>query len=172
MSTPAIHGGDPALRVVHASARIGSGVFLWNFVNILADVVIGNHCSIGTFTEIGRGSTIGDCTRIGAHVFLPPNSTIGRNVFIGPGVVCTDDRHPVVSMASAHYKAEPPTIGDFASIGAAAVILPGVKIGAGARIGAGAVVTRDVPPDGFVRGEPAREREPSASAKQHWVGST
>lgn len=156
------------INEIHPSAVIGSGSTVWHFAVVLQDVVIGTYCSIGSGTEIGRGTTIGDRSRIGAQVFFPPNTRIGMNVFVGPGVKCTDDRHPVVSLAGPGYIAEPPTIGDFASIGANATILPGVRIGARARIGAGAIVSKDVPADGHVRGEPARARTLSERSAKAW----
>ena len=103
-------------------------------------------------------------------MFLPSDSQIGCNVFIGPGVTFTDDRPPVVSLAApSQYHAEPPIVEDFASIGAGAVILPGVRIGARARIGAGAVVTKDVPAETHVRGEPARMRALSTQSARTWA---
>lgn len=142
---------------IHASAQVGSGTSVWAFARVLADVVIADECSIGGGTEIGRGSTIGYGTRIGANTFLPPNSRIGAHVFVGPGVVCTDDKHP--RCGNSEYVAQPPTIRDGASIGAGVIILPGVTIGRNARIAAGSVVTKDVPDFGCVLGFPARLRE-------------
>lgn len=139
---------------IDSSAHIGLGTNVWHFSVVLADVRIGNCCSIGSHCEIGKGSRIGDGTRIGYGVFLPPNSVIGDDVFIGPGTVFTDDKFPKVNNPS--YYAKPPIVHTKASIGAGCVILPGVIIGEGAMIGAGSVVTKDVPPDTVIRGEPAR----------------
>lgn len=142
---------------ISEKAIIGKNTRVWHFSVILDDVVIGDDVNIGSGTEIGRGSVIGDLTRISAHVFLPPMSVIGKNVFIGPGAIFTDDKHPRANNIS--YDARPPVVGDFAAIGAGAVILPGVHIGNGAVVGAGAVVTKDVPEDGVVYGVPARLKE-------------
>lgn len=141
--------------VLQARVRLGERSIIWHGARILSDVVIGNDCMVGGGTEIGRGSTIGDKTRIGANCFLPSNSVVGRRVFIGPNVTCTDDRHPIAGNTG--YTAEPPIIEDEASIGAGAVILPGIRIGSGAIIGAGSIVTKDVEPYMHVRGQPARE---------------
>lgn len=142
---------------IHPSATIGALTRVWANAGILQDVVIGSGCSIGRGAEIGRGSRIGNRSRIGWNAFLPPNSIVGEAVFIGPGVVCTDDRHPrVPDLDHAPYDAKPPVIGDGAAIGAGVVILPGITIGRGARVAAGAVVTKDVPDYGAVRGVPAR----------------
>lgn len=136
---------------------------VWHFAVILDGVVIEANCSIGSLCEIGRNSRIAYRTRIGHGVFLPSNSRIGHDCFIGPGVVFTDDRYPKAN--NPEYLAEPPIVEDYASIGAGAVILPGVRIGAGAQIGAGAIVTRDVPPGTHVRCEPARMK--TINQKQH-----
>lgn len=143
---------------VDPSATIGALTRVWANAGILANVVIGAGCSIGRGAEIGRGSKIGKRSRIGWNAFLPPNSVVGEAVFIGPGVVCTDDRHPrVPDLDGAPYDAKPPTIGDGAAIGAGAILLPGVTVGRGARVAAGAIVTKDVPDYGAVKGTPAKE---------------
>lgn len=141
---------------IDPSATYQAGTVIWHYSVVLAKVRIGADCSIGSGCEIGRGTIIGDRTRIGAHVFLPPNSTIGSDVFVGPGVTCTDDKHP--RAGNADYIAEPPIIEDGACIGAGAILLPGVRIGANARVAAGAIVTKDVIADSHVLGFPARER--------------
>ncbi len=146
------------INYIHESAMIGIGTLVWHFARILQDVRIGINCSIGSGAEIGKGSYIGDQTRIGAGVFLPPNSRIGSSVFIGPNVTCTDDRFPRVLKPGETYTALPPIIEDNASIGAGAVILPGVRIGKGARIAAGAIVTRDVVAGRMVKGAASVEQ--------------
>ncbi len=139
------------------SAVIGERTIAWHYSRILAKCVIGEDCSIGGGTEVGRGSQIGNRSRIGANVFLPPNTVIGEDVFVGPGVVCTDDKHP--RCGNSEYVAQPPTIHDGAAIGAGAILLPGVVIGKHARVAAGAVVTKDVPDHGCVIGTAARAYE-------------
>lgn len=162
-------------RYIDATAIVPSTTLAqcWHFCRILADVVMGEHCSVGGGTEIGRGSRIGDHSRIGANAFLPPNSRIGRYVFVGPGVVFTDDKHPrIPAPGDPPYDAQPPVVDDGASIGAGCVILPGVHIGAGARIAAGTVVTKDVPAGKTVRGvnTSGREVEPSIDARRKGWG--
>lgn len=150
-------------RIIEAyidpTATLGNGTIAWWYSRVLQEARIGNFVSIGGGTEIGRGCKIGDHTRIGANTFLPPDSVVGHHVFIGPCVTCTDDMHPRVPLeGDAPYTAQPPTIDDYAVIGAGAVILPGIHIGEGARVAAGAIVTKDVPAGAMVRGQPARFR--------------
>jgi len=147
---------NDAFNFVDKTARIGQNVKIWHFSIVLADVTIGDNVSIGSRTEVGRGSTIGDNTRISSGVFLPSNSVVGKNCFIAPNVTFTDDRYPRAGNDA--YFAQPPILEDGCSVGAGSVTLPGIRIGAGAMIGAGSVVTKDVPPKGHVRGEPAREK--------------
>lgn len=153
------------LNFIDESAQLGTGTKVWHFAVILQDVVIGDLCNVGSGAEIGRGTKIGDRSRISSGVFLPPDSVVGSDVFIGPGAIFTDDKFPRTLQAGESYFAEPPVVGDFASIGAGAVILPGVKIGSFARVAAGAIVTDDVGPHEMVRGEPARTRARSEAAK-------
>lgn len=153
-------GTNPCVPIcfIDRSATVGNGSKIWHFARILGGVVIGRDCSVGGGTEVGRGSYIGDRTRIGANCFLPPNTKIGERVFVAPGVTMCDDKFPKVPAPSdPPYNAQPPVIGSYASVGAGAVILPGVKVGEYARIAAGAVVTRDVRAHSVVVGVPARE---------------
>lgn len=144
-----IHG----LADVHEQATIHASAKVWGFtticagVHIGADAVIGSHCYIGTGTTIGRG------VHIQTGVFLPNNSTVEDFAFIGPNVTFTDDRYP--RSGNKEYHAQPPVVRKSASIGAGAVILPGVEIGEGAMIGAGAVVTKDVMAGDTTVGVPA-----------------
>lgn len=161
--------GAPA-RFLHPSAAIGPFSSVWWYSVVQAEAVIGEGCNIGAHCEIGRGAVIGDRSRIGAHTFLPPNTRIGADVFVGPHVMMCDDKHPRIHrQGDAPYVAEPPVIEDGAVIGAAAVLLPGVRIGAGARVCAGAVVTRDVLPGEVVAGLPARAKALSAASVDAWA---
>ena len=146
-------------RFIDPTAKLGRNVKVWQFASILKDVVLGDNVQVGANAEIGRGSRIGNNTRIGHGVFLPPNSIIGENCFIGPSVTFTDDKNPVCG--NTEYFAQPPVLEDWSSIGAGAVILPGVRIGRGALVGAGSIVTKDVQEGTIVKGNPARIYERS-----------
>lgn len=162
-------GGAPReQRAIDPSAQFGLRCVVWAWTNIMADVVCGDDVSIGSRTEIGRGTTIGAKSRIGSGVFLPYSSIVGESVFIGPNVTATDDRHPKILSPGQRYTAEPPVIEDHVSIGAGAVILPGVRIGHHAKIAAGAIVAKDVDPHTIVKCAPARVHSPSITAAG-WV---
>jgi UDP-2-acetamido-3-amino-2,3-dideoxy-glucuronate N-acetyltransferase len=138
---------------IHASARFGDGCTVWQFATICENTEIGPGVVVGSNAWIGRGCRIAAGTRIQHGAFIPNFTTIGKDVFIGPNASLTDDRLP---RAGAVYCPAPPTLGDGCSIGAGAVILPGVHIGRHAMIGAGAVVSQDVPPYALFVGVPAR----------------
>lgn len=108
---------------------------------------------IGAFCDIGYPN-IGDWCKIQCHVSIPPGWRIGDNVFIGPGARFANDKHH--SVKGADFCAKGGVVGDGASIGMGALILP-VHIGENAIIGAGAVVIRDVPAGETWVGNPARK---------------
>lgn len=143
--------------IIHPTAVVHETCAVWQYTNIMNGVVLSEGVSVGGNSEIGRFSFVGPFSRIGFGVFLPNRSRIGSRVFIGPNVTFCDDKKPFVG--NPDYTAQPPIIEDGASIGAGAVILPGVKIGKYALIGAGSVVTKDVLPDRIVMGNPARVKE-------------
>ena len=136
------------------------GITVYPFATIEHGCVFGHNCVVGSNVFVGANSMIGDGTRIQHGAFIARGSRIGRNVFIGPLAILTDDKYPRVQTNAdgSHescYKAEPPILEDGCSIGAGAIILPGVRIGAGAMVGAGAVVTKDVPANGVATGVPS-----------------
>ena len=124
---------------------------------ICPGVSFGPNCVVGSYVYIGHGCQLGNNVRIQHGAFLCKNMRIGNRVFIGPNVTFTDDRWPRVNNPT--YRAEPPILEDDCNIGAGAIVLPGVRIGAGSTVGAGAVVTHDVPAGAVVVGCPAGEME-------------
>lgn len=141
------------LSEVHETVIFGENCTVWQFATICEDTRIGESVVVGSASWIGRNCTIGSFTRIQHGAFIPNRAVIGTGVFIGPNAVLTDDKRP---KAGQLYTPAPPILEDDCSIGAGAVILPGVKIGRGAMVGAGAVVTQDVLPFTVVMGSPAR----------------
>ena len=141
------------LADVHAT-QIGPTTTVWQFCVVLKDAVIGDNCNINAHCLVENDVVIGDNVTVKCGVYLWDGLRVGDNVFIGPNATFTNDRYP----RSKQYPDSFPqtVIEHHASIGAGAVILPGVTIGHHAMVGAGAVVTRDVPPCALVLGNPAR----------------
>ena len=110
--------------------------------SVILDAEIGDWCVIHAPVWIGDGVVIGAGTKVQAFAFIPSGVTIGRDCFIGPHVCFTNDKHP----PSPQSQWLPTVVEDRVSIGAGAVILPGITLGADCRIAAGAVVTKSVAP--------------------------
>ncbi len=148
-TNPIIH--EPS--TIDPSVMVGENCTVWQYATICQEAILGEGVVIGSHAWVGRGAEIGNYTRIQHGAFIPNHTKIGKGCFLGPNVTLTDDKYP---KAGKLYRAEPPTLDDDCSIGAGAVILPGVHIGRGAMIGAGAVVTSDVDPFKTVYGCPAK----------------
>ena len=135
------------------SKNIGQRTKVWQYSVIFPKAIIGENCNICAHTMIENDVIIGDNVTIKSGVYIWDGITLGDDVFIGPCVVFTNDKKP----RSKQYPTEfPQTIVEKgASIGANATILPGIRIGQNALIGAGAVVTKDVPNNAIVVGNPA-----------------
>jgi UDP-2-acetamido-3-amino-2,3-dideoxy-glucuronate N-acetyltransferase len=118
--------------------------------SVLLDCRIGEECTIHAPVWIGNKVKIGNRCKVQAFAFIPEGVTLGDEVFIGPHVCFTNDKYPPSDVW------EETLVEDGVSIGANATILPGIVIGKRARIGAGAIVTRDVPSDALIVGEPGR----------------
>jgi acetyltransferase-like isoleucine patch superfamily enzyme len=135
------------------SKQIGVGTRIWAFVHILPGAVIGSDCNICDFVFIENQVTIGDRTTIKSGVQIWDGVTIGSDVFVGPNVTFSNDKYP--RSKNKEFELLLTFVGDNASIGANATILPGISIGANAVIGAGSVVTKNVEPGTTVIGNPA-----------------
>jgi UDP-2-acetamido-3-amino-2,3-dideoxy-glucuronate N-acetyltransferase len=147
-SSPFIH--DRALVETDA---IGAGTRIWAFAHVMAGAVIGSDCNVCDHTYIEGDVIIGDRVTLKSGVFLWDGLRVQDDVFIGPQATFTNDLMP---RSRQPFTLRQTTICRGASIGAGAVILPGVTIGERAMVGAGAVVTKDVPSDVVVVGNPAR----------------
>jgi UDP-2-acetamido-3-amino-2,3-dideoxy-glucuronate N-acetyltransferase len=133
-------------------AEIGEGTSVHDQVN-LYKCKIGKNCKIGSFVYIEEGVIIGDNCRIKPFVFIPTGVFIENNVFIGPSVTFTNHKYPEVSD---DWVLDKTIVKEGASLGANSVIVPGVTIGKRALIGSGAVISKDVPDNAIVVGNPAR----------------
>lgn len=135
------------------SAKVGTGTRIWAFAHVLSGAVIGANCNICDHVFIENDVVLGDDVTIKCGVQLWDGVRLGNRVFVGPNATFTNDRFP-------RSKEYPDTflttsVEDGASIGANATILPGITIGRQAMIGAGAVVTKNVPANAVVVGNPA-----------------
>jgi len=140
--------------------KLGKDIKLSKFIKLYG-CAIGNSTKIGAFVEVQKNAHIGSNCKISSHTFICEGVTIEDNVFIGHGVMFINDTYPRATangalQTEADWKVEPTVIKRGASIGSNSTILSHVTIGENAIIGAGSVVTKDVPPDTIVAGNPAR----------------
>lgn len=149
MSEPLIH----ALADVHSNA-IGAGTRIWQFVVVLAGAKIGQDNNICSHCLIENDVVIGDRVTVKSSVQLWDGLRVGDDVFIGPNASFANDRFPRSKKTPETFLQTVVDAG--ASIGAGATILPGITIGRNAMVAAGAVVTRSVPPNAIVVGNPAK----------------
>lgn len=133
--------------------NIGAGTRIWQFCVVLAGAKIGANCNICAHVLIENDVVIGDNVTVKSGVQLWDGLRIEDNVMIGPNATFTNDLFP---RSKELYPLLRTTVKVGATIGANATILPGVTIGEKAMVGAGAVVTKDVPPDVVVVGNPAK----------------
>jgi UDP-2-acetamido-3-amino-2,3-dideoxy-glucuronate N-acetyltransferase len=138
------------------SDNIGDDTKIWQFTVVLKQAKIGKNCNINSHCFVENDVVIGDYVTVKCGVYIWDGIHIGNNVFIGPNVTFTNDKEPVSKSYPENFLRT--RVHDGASIGAGAVILPGLTIGRRAMVGAGAVVTHDVPDDGVVYGDSARLR--------------
>ncbi len=136
------------------TTHIGEGTRIWQFVVVLPGARIGRDCNICSHCFIENDVSIGNRATIKNGVQLWDGLRVGDDVFIGPNVTFTNDKKPRSKQFPPEYLKT--QLEDGASIGGGATILPGIKIGKNAMVGAGAVVTRSVPPNAIVVGNPAR----------------
>jgi acetyltransferase-like isoleucine patch superfamily enzyme len=140
---------------------LGSGVRIYDFVNLYG-CRIGDDTRIGTFVEIQKGARIGSRCKISSHTFICEGVAIEDQVFVGHNVTFINDVYPRAVTADGNLQGDadwhcvPTTVRRGASIGSGTTVTCGVTIGENAIVGAGSVVTRDVPPNTIVAGNPAR----------------
>lgn len=136
------------------STQIGDGTRIWAFAHVLPGATIGAGCNICDGVFIENDVSVGDNVTVKCGVQLWDGVTLESNVFVGPNATFTNDIRPRSKVYPDRFLRT--VVEEGASIGANATILPGVRIGRNAMIGAGAVVTRSVPPNAIVVGNPAK----------------
>lgn len=141
--------------------RLGRNVQLARFINLYG-CDIGDDTKIGAFVEIQKNASVGRRCKVSSHSFICEGVVIEDNVFIGHGVTFINDRLPRATredgtlQTSADWRVEPTIVRSGASIGSGCTVLCNTSIGENAIVGAGSVVTRDVPANTIVMGNPAR----------------
>src|SRR5580693_2192369 len=148
-------------RLIAPSVKLGRGVLIYAFTNLYG-CEIGDDSKIGTFVEIQKGARIGARCKISSHTFICEGVVLEDEVFVGHNVTFINDPYPRATSAEGKLQTEsdwqcvPTRVQRGASIGSGATLMCGITVGARAVIGAGSVVTRDVPADAVVAGNPAR----------------
>lgn len=151
----------PALKKIAPDVRLGKNVKIYDFVNLYG-CEIGDNTKIGTFVEIQKNAKVGSNCKISSHTFICEGVTIEDDVFISHNVTFINDLYPRATSESGELQTEedwmciPTLVKKGASVGSSATILCGVTIGENAMVGAGSVVTKDVPPNTIVAGNPAK----------------
>ena len=151
---------NPLCRIA-PDVKLGIGVKVYAFVNMYG-CEIDDNTKIGTFVEIQKGAKIGKNCKISSHTFICEGVTIEDDVFIGHNVTFINDMYPRATVEGGGLQREadwvciPTLIKKGASIGSSTTLLAGITVGERAIVGAGSVVTKDVPPDTIVAGNPAR----------------
>ena len=141
--------------------KLGQNVRIHAFVNLYG-CEIGDQTQVGTFVEIQKGAKIGDHCKISSHTFICEGVTIESGVFIGHSVTFINDKYPRATnpagelQSEADWNCQSTLIKRGASIGSGTTLLGGITIGENAVIGAGSVLTKDVPANTIVAGNPAK----------------
>ena len=160
--------------------KLGTDVQLSKFINLYG-CEIGHETKIGAFVEIQKNASVGNRCKISSHTFICEGVVIEDNVFIGHGVMFINDSYPRATtphgklQSETDWKVEPTVVKTGASIGSGATILSNINIGENAIVGAGSVITKDVPPNSIVAGNPAKvlryieqtAEGPNANREQH-----
>jgi acetyltransferase-like isoleucine patch superfamily enzyme len=148
---------------VAPSVKVGQNVKLSKFINLYG-CEIGDGTKVGAFVEIQKNARIGKNCKISSHTFVCEGVDIEDNVFVGHNVAFINDTYPRATTAGGQmqtetdWKVEKTLVKNGASIGSGCTILANVTIGENAIVGAGSVVTKDVPPNSIVFGNPAKVR--------------
>jgi acetyltransferase-like isoleucine patch superfamily enzyme len=148
-------------RKISEDVELGENVKIYDFVNLYG-CKIGDGSKVGTFVEIQKKAVIGKNCKISSHTFICEGVTIEDDVFIGHNVTFINDKYPQAVnekgelIAEGEWQCVPTIVKEGAAVGSGSTILCGVTIGRRALVGAGSVVTRDVPDNAVVAGNPAK----------------
>ncbi len=143
------------------NVQVGESVRFFNFVNAYG-CSIDDNSKVGAFVEIQKGASVGKNCKISSHTFICEGVHIADNCFIGHGVMFTNDLFPRATnpdgspQIDTDWNMEETFVKKGASIGSNATILCGITIGENALIGAGSMVTKNVPANTVVAGNPAK----------------
>ena len=149
------------MKKIASDVKFGKDVKIYEFVNLYG-CDIDDNTKIGTFVEIQKNARIGKNCKISSHTFICEGVTIEDNVFVGHNVTFINDKYPRATATDGQLQTEddwtciPTTVKKGASIGSSATLLCGITVGENAVVGAGSVVTKDVPPNTVVAGNPAK----------------
>ena len=153
---------ETVMRKIAPDVKLGKDVKIYDFVNLYGCEILDNT-KIGTFVEIQKGAKVGKNCKISSHTFICEGVTIEDNVFVGHNVTFVNDLYPRATsedgtlQTEEHWVCVPTHVKKGVSIGSSVTILCGVTIGANAIIGAGSVVTKDVPENAIMAGNPAKK---------------
>jgi len=158
---------DPSARVhetadIEADVSVGARTSVWHRAVLRTGASLGADCIVGRDAFIDEGVSIGDRVKIQNQALVYHGTTVEDAVFIGPGAILTNDRNPRAVTSSgdlaraSDWQVSPITLRHGCSIGAGAVVVAGTDVGRYATVGAGSIVTRDVPDNALVAGNPAR----------------